>query len=84
MIPNIRGNPVTQAFGNHLQECGNEDGEDWSNVQDQQIPSALQVQQSTGRPAGAAYRQLETGRAIGEVILSLAVGVGVILVALRL
>jgi hypothetical protein len=57
MIPEIRGKDITTAFGNHLQTCGQEAGQDWSNVQDQQIPDSLMIQQSTGRPAGAASRQ---------------------------
>lgn len=59
MISNIRGNGVTSGFGDHLQhDCGNADGVDWSNVQDQQIPDALQVQQSTGKPVGAGTRRV--------------------------
>lgn len=53
---------MTTAFGGHLQyDCGNADGVDWSNVQDQQIPDALQVQQSTGKPTGDGTRRLVVG-----------------------
>lgn len=86
MIPNIRGNGVTQAFGNHLQSCGNEAGQDWSNVQDQQIPSALQVQQSTGRPAGAAYRRMKGSKGLSEMValgIAVAVGWGMLLIGRR-
>lgn len=84
MIPNIRGKSVTQAFGDHLQSCGNEAGQDWTNVQDQQIPSALQVQQSTGRPVGAAYRQFEGSGGLGGALVGLAAGVGMIVVSRRM
>ena len=59
MISAIRGNSVTQAFGNHLQnDCQSKSGVnvDWSNVQDQQIPDALQVQQSTGATGAGVPR----------------------------
>jgi hypothetical protein len=53
MISSIRGNSVTSAFGNHLQnDCTGTDP-DWSNVQDQQIPDALEVQQSTTTSTGS-------------------------------
>ena len=48
-ISSIRGNNITTSFGNHLQnDCNGQGGNiDWSNVQDQQIPDALQIQQSS-------------------------------------
>jgi hypothetical protein len=77
MIPNIRGNGTTQAFGNHLQSCGSEAGQDWSNVQDQQIPSALQVQQSTPKPVAWGVRQVQDSSGMSGtlgVVIGMAAG----------
>ncbi|CAD6565490.1 MAG: hypothetical protein TREMPRED_001399 [Tremellales sp. Tagirdzhanova-0007] len=59
-ISNIRGNSLTGTFGDHLKnDCPNDPTTgstiDWKDVEDQQIPDALQVQQSTGT-ANAATR----------------------------
>ena len=56
MIPAIRGTPVTQAFGNHLQNDCTGNLPDWSNVQDEQIPDSLQVDQNTQQGSGAVRR----------------------------
>lgn len=78
MIPNIRGNGVTTAFGNHLQTCGQEAGQDWSNVQDQQIPDSLMIQQSTGQPAGAGTRRAVLGMGYGLMGWGMAIAVAIL------
>jgi len=75
MIPNIRGKDVTTAFGNHLQSCGQEAGQDWSNVQDQQIPDSLTIQQSTGRTGGATRRRALLGMEYGWMGWGVAIAV---------
>jgi hypothetical protein len=43
----IRGNPLTEEFGSHLETCPATGGiPNWPDVQDQQIPSSLQVSQN--------------------------------------
>jgi len=78
MIPDIRGNGVTTAFGAHLQTCGQEAGQDWSNVQDQQIPDSLMIQQSTGRPAGAGARRAVLGMGYGLMGWEVAIAVAIL------
>jgi hypothetical protein len=81
MISSIRGNSVTSAFGNHLQnECTGTDP-NWSNVQDQQIPDALEVQQSTTSSTGSTSdaRRLDVGR---ESLYGGLMGLGVAVVVL--
>ena len=54
LIAKIRGDSITSALGQHLEnDCGDTDGVEWANVQDQQIPSSLQVQQNTNTASGA-------------------------------
>lgn len=61
MLPQIRGKDLTRSIGGHLQnDCGDAAGVNWSNVQDEQIPNALQVQQSTPVVGGDATRALSS------------------------
>lgn len=52
----IRGHGVTQLFGNHLQTCPAQQGgiPNWPDVQDQQIPSSLQVNQNVQQGGGGS------------------------------
>lgn len=47
----IRGQSVTNTIGNHLQTCPNTGLPNWPDVQDQQIPSSLQVSQNANQGA---------------------------------
>lgn len=47
----IRGQSVTNTIGNHLQTCPNTGSPNWPDVQDQQIPSSLQVNQNVNQGA---------------------------------
>jgi hypothetical protein len=93
MIPALRSQSLTTTFGDHLKnDCPNTAGSamvDWSNVEDQQIPDALQVQQNTAVPGSSGGRRVvggvEWGRyggvviAVGVVVLGGSLGVGLIL-----
>lgn len=50
----IRGQSVTNTLGNHLQTCPNQGVPNWPDVQDQQIPSSLQVNQNQNQGADSA------------------------------
>ncbi|ORX36644.1 hypothetical protein BD324DRAFT_651130 [Kockovaella imperatae] len=69
-LSKIRGQPLTESFGNHLQnDCQGQGGNiDWTNVQDQQIPDALQVQQATPGQNGGSIRQSVVNVAILSLV----------------
>ncbi|TYJ52889.1 hypothetical protein B9479_006477 [Cryptococcus floricola] len=88
-MSSIRGQTVTDAFGNHLKnDCPSSSSSDsttastngtadtstidWSDVDDQQIPDALQVSQSTASSTSGAGRVVDSW--VGGVLMGLVAG----------
>jgi hypothetical protein len=89
MIPAIRSQSLTMTIGDHLKtDCPNSPemaGVDWADVEDQQIPDSLQVQQAVPGRSDAIIRIRSAGWGgiwMGELAwVTAGLGIGALLVA---